>query len=56
MGHVKLTDLGLCKKTDVPDFGQGGMASAAAGGAVAPSTGEEDASHSRYALLNCRHT
>jgi serine/threonine kinase 38 len=22
-GHIKLTDLGLCKKTDVPDFGQG---------------------------------
>tara|TARA_B100000795_G_C22619015_1_gene368091 strand:- start:38 stop:775 length:738 start_codon:yes stop_codon:yes gene_type:complete len=24
-GHIKLTDLGLCKKTDVPDFGQAGI-------------------------------
>ena len=43
MGHVKLTDLGLCKKTDVPDFGQAGTngaagasAAAAAGGAPPP--------------------
>eukprot|EP00949_MAST-11_sp_MAST-11-sp1_P005250 g5250.t1 len=32
-GHITLTDLGLCKKTDVPDYGQqaAGAAAAAAG-------------------------
>ena len=28
-GHIKLTDLGLCKKTDVPDFGQASAAAKA---------------------------
>ncbi len=36
MGHVKLTDLGLCKKTDVPDFGQAGASGAGGAGAGAP--------------------
>jgi len=48
-GHIKLTDLGLCKKTDVPDFGQAGVSNdseTAAAQAAASGSSEGDATSS----------